>query len=265
MFDHLVGRVQNNLRRAVIALEQHLAHVWKILAQAGNVARIGSAPTIDRVVDHDPVGDVGVDFIHIEIVHRAGILLPVNPDNLVVLDTAIYLDGDDHSRMEMAGRVQIVLARHAAWRLCVGQESSESELKTIPCPADILGEAKRLAIVQVAPPKLPGSAPSRLRVVAAVDHLPFEARVTCVDGDPMSMPWTGVRAAAVAKHAHLDGNSFGLSIAGDAFWPVMRMLGRDQQVHHQSLGATGRIDSSVQLIDLSLFQTHLPAGRRENS
>ena len=258
VLDHLVGRVQNHLRRAVIALKQHLAHIGKILAQADDIPRVGSTPSVDRVVNDDAVGDVGVDLIHVQVVHQAVIGLPIDLDNLVVLNTPIHLDRHDHPRVEMTGWMQVVLSCYAARRLCVGQKGSESELEPIPCLANVLGEPKRRTIIEVTPPNLPRSSTPWMGGVAAANHLSFQVRVARVDVNSVSMPRTGSGAAAVAKHAYLDGDLLGCRSPA---MPFGRWCGCSGEINRSAMSRSARLAVSIRAYNSSICRCSRPRCR----
>ena len=64
-----VGRAEDRLRRAVVLLELHDVRVGIVVLEVEDVADVGAAEAVDRVVGDQAVGDEVVRRLHVEVVH----------------------------------------------------------------------------------------------------------------------------------------------------------------------------------------------------
>ena len=76
--DDRVGRVEDGLGGPVVLLEHDHGGVGERVLELEDVADVGAAELVDRVVHQQPVGDVGVRALDLEVVDRAVVLLDVD-------------------------------------------------------------------------------------------------------------------------------------------------------------------------------------------
>ncbi len=88
LFDHLPGRRQNCSGGAVILLQPDNLHTGKILLELQDVADIGAAPGIDRLVvipHHAQVAALSGQQADQMILHRVGVLVFIHQNPLETL------------------------------------------------------------------------------------------------------------------------------------------------------------------------------------
>ena len=76
--DHRVGGVEDRLRRAVVLLELDDLGVREVVLEVEDVADVGAAERVDRVVGDEPGGDEVVRALDVEVVDRAVELDPLD-------------------------------------------------------------------------------------------------------------------------------------------------------------------------------------------
>jgi chemotaxis signal transduction protein len=65
-----VRRAEDRLRRAVVLLELDDGRVGIVVLEVEDVADVGAAEAVDRVVGDEPFGDEVVRVLDVEVVHR---------------------------------------------------------------------------------------------------------------------------------------------------------------------------------------------------
>ncbi len=91
--DHARGAVEDGPRRAVVALEPHDARLGIVLLEVEDVADVGAAPGVDRLVrvaHHAQVAVLAGELVHQLVLHAVGVLVLVHqhvlPAAAVVLE-----------------------------------------------------------------------------------------------------------------------------------------------------------------------------------
>jgi hypothetical protein len=79
--DHRRRRIENHLRRAIVALEAHHLCVGEVALEVEDVVEIGAAPFVDRLIrvaDHREVLVLGGEVTHEQVLRPVGVLVFVD-------------------------------------------------------------------------------------------------------------------------------------------------------------------------------------------
>ncbi len=222
--DHLRGRVEDLLRRAVV-LQQLDAHgLGEVLLEVEDVADVGATPPVDGVVRHQAVGHEGVDPFNVEIVN-------LRPERNA-FDAGDHIQApfsveQGHAGHQVAGREEGQAAGVAAGTRAQAGLQVDLRVQVLPDAISHAPDVPERGRAGLHAPTLGSRFRGAHRQAQALKRAPI-LQAAAHHGDAVHGPLA--TAVAAKRHRHLPPE------AVTGLGPVMGHLHRHAQVRQQPLG-----------------------------
>ncbi len=151
-FDDRVGGREDRLRRAIVLLELDHGGIREVLLEVKDVADVGVAEAVDRVVGDDPVGDEVVGSLDVDVVDGPVEFDPLNRRNRVV---AAVFGEHRHPRPDRGGGQERQRVAGDPAGLLGAETSRETDVDVQYC-VDLSGQPYGLPIILEHGLKAPG-------------------------------------------------------------------------------------------------------------